>query len=45
MLKPPHMHRNQSLTDRRDGCYNLAELEFVKDGGLSSGIETNLKYG
>ena len=31
------------LTDGGDGSDNLAELEFIKDGGLTSGIQTDLE--
>ena len=30
-------------TDGGDGCYNFAELELVKDGGLTRGVETDHK--
>ena len=30
------------LTDCGDGGNDLTELEFVEDGGLTSGIETDL---
>jgi hypothetical protein len=29
------------LTDRGDGRDNLAQLELVKDGGFTGGIETD----
>jgi len=31
-------------TDGRNGRDDLAQLEFVKDSGFSSGIKTNLQY-
>jgi hypothetical protein len=43
MLEPRRVHRHHSLTDRRDSRHNLAELEFIKDGGLTSGIQTDLE--
>lgn len=37
------MSDKEEHTNRRDGCNDLAELQFVQDGGLTSSIETNLR--
>jgi hypothetical protein len=29
-------------TDGGDGSYNLAQLQLIQDGGLTSGIKTDL---
>ena len=46
----PHGERNVLVlnrldveTDGRDGGDDLAKLELVEDGGLTGGIETNLR--
>ena len=36
--------RCTGLTDSRNGGDDLAELELVQDGGLTSGIETDLRH-
>lgn len=40
-LQATNDESTQKLTDSWNGCDNLAKLELVKDGCLTSGIKTN----